>query len=131
MLRRIIGMVATGTLVAASVVGLAGPAVARSAARTPEKNTRFCNVLRTQGQLDLQNLDPDSAAFATKQIDKLVKTHPPSKVKKALKAIKKFYNQIANSESSAPAIPSASLISAFTTFSSYIVSNCRATTTTT
>ena len=98
-------------------------------ASTAARNTRFCKVLQSQHQTDLQGLNPDSAVFAIKQIDKLLKTNPPSAVKKALKKIGKVYKQIGNGAKPAEVVGSA--IGAFTTYSNYVAANCRTTTSTT
>jgi hypothetical protein len=131
MRRRIAGLVAIGALIAASVAGLAGPAAGHQSARATTRNTRFCKVLQTQNQGDLANLSPDSAKFAIKQIDKLLKTNPPSKVKKALKKIKAAYKLLAEGESTTKVLAATGAISAFITFSSYVRTNCRTTTSST
>jgi len=122
---RIAGVVAAGALVIASAVGVAAPAGAGTSSSVSARNTRFCNILTNGGSVDLGSTDPNSAQFATQQIDKLLRAHPPSKVKKALKTIRSFYKSVHSGDVS---VPSGGALKAFTTFTRYVITNCRSTT---
>jgi len=104
------------------VVGLAGPSGAAVSARRATKNTKFCEVLSDGGDLQT-DLNPDSADFAIQRIGKLLATDPPAKIKKALKKIRKVYRLIADGKPASEVLVSAA--KSFTTFSKYVVSNCR------
>ena len=114
-------VVAAAVIAACSAVGVGGLA-GSAGARVAAKNTKFCEALRSGADIEA-DLSPDSAEFAIKQIGKLLKTNPPSKVKKALKAIRKAYQRLADGEPASEVLIGAS--SSFATYSKYVVSNCR------
>jgi hypothetical protein len=95
-------------------------------ASAPQSKKEFCRVVTDTDQSDLENLEPDSVEFALTQTKKLLKTHPPKKIKKALKTVKAAYEKIVDGESQARVLGRGSVLRALATVGTYISKNCSA-----
>jgi hypothetical protein len=100
-------------------------AVLAPSAHASTSRKSFCAIVTDVDESNFTGADPDSADFAVNQIKKLLKAKAPKKVKKALKVIKKYYEQVADGDVDPTGAPSAKAAKAFATYGMYVANHCQ------